>query len=225
MVIFPAFVQTLRYAQAIHEKPRLTVAKVGALQGGVMISNLASARALLQADLDHARSVLNLWAHQVAELEKTLQQIDAVSVSRDGLRAQYQATKEAGPILGAPAAIDKPARRGRKPTQAVSASAASKASSVHGPAKRGRKAADTSSARAARPAGKVKRTAGNGAASPKYQDPKSGKTWTGRGRHPLWLKGDPSQYLIRANGEAASIAARPAARTVHAREAATVPAT
>jgi DNA-binding protein H-NS len=190
-----------------------------------MISNLASARALLQADLDHARSVLNLWAHQVAELEKALQQIDAVSVSRDGLRAQYQATKEAGPILGAPAAIDKPARRGRKPKQAASVSAASKASSVHGPAKRGRKAADTTSARTARPAAKVKRTtADNGAASPKYQDPKSGKTWTGRGRHPLWLKGDPSQYLIRANGDAASVAARPAASPTHGRDAAPVPA-
>ena len=184
-----------------------------------MISNLASARALLQADLDHARSVLNLWAHQVAELEKALQQIDAVSVSRDGLRAQYQATKEAGPMLSAPAAIDKPSRRGRKPMQEASASAPSKAGNVHGTAKRGRKAADTGSARTARPAGKAKHAAaGNGAASPKYQDPKSGKTWTGKGRHPLWLKGDPSQYLIRPSGDAASVAARPAASPAHGRE-------
>jgi hypothetical protein len=191
-----------------------------------MISNLASARALLQADLDHARSVLNLWAHQVAELEKALQQIDAVSLSRDGLRAQYQATKEAGPVLGAPAAIDRPARRGRKPKQAVNASAASRANGGHGPAKRGRKAADADGARTALPAGKVKRAAaGNGAAAPKYQDPKSGKTWSGRGRRPFWLKGDPSQYLIRANGEAASAAVRPAASPAHGREAASVPAT
>lgn len=190
-----------------------------------MISNLASARALLQADLEHARSVLNLWAHQVAELEKALQQIDAVSVSRDGLRAQYQATKEAGPILGAPAAIGTPARRGRKPGQTAGASAASKAGSVNAPARRGRKPADTSSTKTARPAGKAKRTTtANGAASPKYQDPKSGKTWTGRGRHPLWLKGDPSQYLIRANGDAASVAARQAASPVQGREAAPVPA-
>jgi hypothetical protein len=190
-----------------------------------MISNLASARALLQADLEHARSVLNLWAHQVAELEKALQQIDAVSVSRDGLRAQYQATKEAGPLLGAPAAIGKPARRGRKPGQTASASAASKAGGVHAPAKRGRKAADTGSARTSRPAGKVKPTdAGNGAAPPKYQDPKSGKTWTGKGRHPLWLKGDPSQYLISANGDSASAAARPGNGPAHGREAAPVPA-
>jgi hypothetical protein len=186
-----------------------------------MISNLAAARALLQADLEHARSVLNLWAHQVAELEKALQQIDAVSVSRDSLRAQYQATKERSPILGAPAAIDKPAKRGRKPGQTASALAASKAGSVHAPGRRGRKAADTGIARKAGTGGKVRRTAaGNGAALPKYQDPKSGKTWTGRGRHPLWLKGDPSQYLIRANGDAASVAARPA----HGREPAPVTA-
>ncbi|MBV0881271.1 H-NS histone family protein [Noviherbaspirillum sp. L7-7A] len=186
-----------------------------------MISNLASARALLQADLEHARSVLNLWAHQVAELEKALQQIDAVSVSRDGLQAQYQATKEAGPLLGAPAAIGKPPRRGRKPGQTASTSAASKAGSVHAPARRGRKAADTGSARTSGPAGRVKRTAaGNGSASPKYQDPTSGRTWTGRGRHPLWLKGDPGQYLIHANGEAAGGAAKPPASASNRREAA-----
>ncbi|HEX8887052.1 MAG TPA: hypothetical protein VF797_21400, partial [Noviherbaspirillum sp.] len=131
-----------------------------------MISNLASARALLQADLEHARSVLNLWAHQVAELEKALQQIDAVSVSRNGLRAQYQATKEAGPMLGAPGAIGKPARRGRKPGQTASTSPASKAGSVHALAKRGRKAADTGSARTPGPAGKARqKRVGKGAAS------------------------------------------------------------
>jgi hypothetical protein len=190
-----------------------------------MISNLASARALVQADLDHARSVLDLWAHQVAELEKALQQIDAVSMSRDGLRAQYQVAKEASPMLGAPAAIDKPAKRGRKPKQAAGAAAASKASSVHGLGKRGRKAAVDGGTRTARPAGTVKRTAaGNGPASPKYRDPKSGKTWTGRGRHPLWLKGDPSQYLIRAGGDAASVAPRPVTSPAHGREAAPVPA-
>ena len=189
-----------------------------------MISNLASARALLQADLDHARSVLDLWAHQVAELEKALQQLDAVSMSRDGLRAQYQAAKAAGPMLGAPAVIDKPSRRGRKAKQAGGAAAASKAS-VHGPAKRGRKDKDASGTGTARPAGKARRVAsGTGAASPKYQDPKSGKTWTGRGRHPLWLKGDPSQYLISANGDSASVAAKPGNGPVHGRDAAPVPA-
>ena len=188
-----------------------------------MISNLASARALLQADLDHARSVLELWAHQVAELEKALQQLDAVSMSRDGLRAQYQATKGAGPMLNAPATVDKPARRGRKPKQAGSASAASKAS-VHGAAKRGRKAAAGNGAGAVRAAGKARRAAsGNSAAPPKYQDPASGKTWTGKGRHPLWFKGDPSQYLISADGDAASAAARPGNGPAHGREAATAP--
>lgn len=191
-----------------------------------MISNLASARALLQADLDHARSVLNLWAHQVAELEKALQQIDAVSVSRDGLRAQYQATKDPGPMLGAPAATGKPARRGRKPGQAASAAATSRAGNGQATSKRSRKAAESSGARTARPAGKGKQAAaGKAAASPKYQDPKSGRTWTGKGRHPFWLKGDPSQYLIRPDGDAAATAAaaRPPSGPAHGREA--VPAT
>jgi hypothetical protein len=61
-----------------------------------MISNLASAKALLQADLEHARNVLDLWAHQVTELEKALAQIEAVSTSRDALRVKYQALTHPG---------------------------------------------------------------------------------------------------------------------------------
>lgn len=35
-------------------------------------------------------------------------------------------------------------------------------------------------------------------AKPKYQDPVSGKTWSGRGVQPNWLKGmDRDQYLIQ----------------------------
>ncbi|MDP9109818.1 MAG: H-NS histone family protein [Pseudomonadota bacterium] len=30
----------------------------------------------------------------------------------------------------------------------------------------------------------------------KYRDPESGKTWSGRGRAPLWVKGDQAKYLI-----------------------------
>ena len=30
----------------------------------------------------------------------------------------------------------------------------------------------------------------------KYRDPDSGKTWSGRGRAPLWIKGDAANYLI-----------------------------
>jgi DNA-binding protein H-NS len=35
------------------------------------------------------------------------------------------------------------------------------------------------------------------AAPAKYRDPQSGKTWSGRGKAPLWLKGkDKEQFLI-----------------------------
>lgn len=35
-------------------------------------------------------------------------------------------------------------------------------------------------------------------AAPKYRDPASGKTWTGRGRTPRWLDGkDANEYLIK----------------------------
>lgn len=30
----------------------------------------------------------------------------------------------------------------------------------------------------------------------KYRDPKSGKTWSGRGRAPAWLGSNPKKYLI-----------------------------
>ncbi|MBP0622441.1 H-NS family nucleoid-associated regulatory protein [Cupriavidus consociatus] len=31
---------------------------------------------------------------------------------------------------------------------------------------------------------------------PKYQDPKTGKTWSGRGRAPAWLGKRPARFLI-----------------------------
>ncbi|WP_321945235.1 H-NS family nucleoid-associated regulatory protein [Paraburkholderia sp. J10-1] len=36
---------------------------------------------------------------------------------------------------------------------------------------------------------------------PKYQDPKTGATWSGRGRAPAWIAGakDPSKFLIAQN--------------------------
>ncbi len=43
-------------------------------------------------------------------------------------------------------------------------------------------------------------------AVPKYVDPASGSTWSGRGRMPLWMKshveggGDQADYLISTNG-------------------------
>lgn len=32
--------------------------------------------------------------------------------------------------------------------------------------------------------------------APKYRDPKTGKTWSGRGRPPGWLGPNPKKYLI-----------------------------
>ncbi|AVK72235.1 hypothetical protein BJN34_0265 [Cupriavidus necator] len=47
------------------------------------------------------------------------------------------------------------------------------------------------------------RPASNGAAKAareplpaKYSDPKTGKTWSGRGRAPAWLGKNPNRYLI-----------------------------
>ena len=51
-----------------------------------------------------------------------------------------------------------------------------------------------------------------GPQAPKYRDPKSGATWSGRGRAPVWLAGakDPSRFLIDGAEEATS-AAKPTA--------------
>lgn len=41
-------------------------------------------------------------------------------------------------------------------------------------------------------------------AEPRYWDPDTGATWTGRGRRPHWLKGrNPEDFRIRSPGEAA----------------------
>ncbi|MBP0628804.1 MULTISPECIES: H-NS histone family protein [unclassified Cupriavidus] len=48
-----------------------------------------------------------------------------------------------------------------------------------------------------RPAGSaVKKTASGSALPPKYMDPKTGKTWSGRGRAPAWLGKRPERFLI-----------------------------
>ena len=50
---------------------------------------------------------------------------------------------------------------------------------------------------AARAAGKSSGTSSGRKVAPKYRDPATGKTWTGRGRAPTWLEGkDRQQYLI-----------------------------
>ncbi|SOY77730.1 H-NS-like protein [Cupriavidus taiwanensis] len=50
------------------------------------------------------------------------------------------------------------------------------------------------------------RPAGSGAGKakaalpPKYRDPKTGNTWSGRGRKPAWLGKNPNRYLIQEEG-------------------------
>jgi DNA-binding protein H-NS len=185
-----------------------------------MASNLITARSLIQADLDHARSVLGLWTHQVEELEKALQQIDAVSNSRNALRVQYQGSSAQSPALTAPDSTGSKPRRGRKPKNANGAAPAKSAASANGiTSKRGRKLAERSTLSQAQlgeakggksgKAGAAKQ--GKSGRAAKYKDPNSDKTWSGLGRRPAWFVGEPEQYAINASGRSAANGAHPAA--------------
>ncbi|NOV23405.1 H-NS histone family protein [Cupriavidus necator] len=50
--------------------------------------------------------------------------------------------------------------------------------------------------RRGRPAGSGAPKADKQPLPPKYRDPKTGKTWSGRGRTPAWLGKNPNRYLI-----------------------------
>ncbi|RZT39546.1 H-NS histone family protein [Cupriavidus agavae] len=50
--------------------------------------------------------------------------------------------------------------------------------------------------RRGRPAGANSAARKVSALPPKYRDPKSGKTWSGRGRAPAWLGKRPERFLI-----------------------------
>ena len=174
-----------------------------------MVTNLNTAKSLIQADLDHARNVLNLWTQQVAELEKALEQIAAVGHSRDALRVEYQGGKASAPSLDSVATEDAKPKRGRKPKNPEgSASTNSRASATTLTAKRGRKLADRVTVAPERvseaPAGKTRKAAGakKERAKPpaKYKDPNSDKTWSGLGRRPAWFSGEAEQYAIRPQG-------------------------
>ena len=177
------------------------------------MSNLNTARSLVQADLDHARQVLDLWAHQVSELERALEQIDAVGTSRDALRVEYRSSSTQALTLEKPAAPKEGKKRGRKPKNAdgAVASKASKAD-LDIASKRSRKLAERSTARAGQitdaKAAKPKKAKGaksKATPEPKFKDPNSEKTWSGRGRRPFWMVGDSQQYEIgSANQSAAS---------------------
>lgn len=45
----------------------------------------------------------------------------------------------------------------------------------------------------------ARRTAGSGSVAPKYRDPESGQTWTGRGKAPTWIRDkNRDDFLIPA---------------------------
>jgi len=76
-------------------------------------------------------------------------------------------------------------------------------------------------------AGKLK--AATKAGAPKYRDPASGKTWTGRGKPPNWIVGisDRSAFLIDAGSAPAAKSAPKKAKLKgksKARQRATAPA-
>jgi len=51
--------------------------------------------------------------------------------------------------------------------------------------------------RRGRPAGATSGHAEKVSLPPKYMDPKTGKTWSGRGRAPAWLGKRPERFLIQ----------------------------
>jgi hypothetical protein len=174
-----------------------------------MASNLKTAKTLIQADLDHARNVLDLWTQQVAELEKALAQIESVGTSRAALRVEYQGSATTAQSVDSQTPIDMKPKGGRKPKNPVdSPSTKARASTTTLVTKRGRKLADRITAAPAQvidaPASKAGKViaAKNGRAkpAPKYKDPDSDKTWSGRGRRPGWLIGPAKQYEIRPQG-------------------------
>lgn len=172
-----------------------------------MISNLKSARALIQADLDHARNVLQLWQDQVDELEKALTQLAAVDTSRGMLRVEYGGQKGSAPLLAADATV---AQGRRQPRQARTGS--NKKTVTDGAAKDGLASKRPKKRRALKPNSEAvsasiaeaptvkRRTRGAKKAglppAGKYKDPASEKTWSGRGRRPGWMRGEPDQYLV-----------------------------
>ncbi|WP_284454510.1 H-NS histone family protein [Cupriavidus campinensis] len=50
--------------------------------------------------------------------------------------------------------------------------------------------------RRGRPAGSGANKVAKEPLPPKYRDPKTGATWSGRGRTPAWLGKNPNRYLI-----------------------------
>jgi DNA-binding protein H-NS len=170
-----------------------------------MISNINSARSLIQADLDHARNVLQLWQDQVTELERALGQLDAVDASRNVLRVEYQGQKGADSMLNTDSTAARdiaPGKRSgsREKQVAERSAAAQKTVSAKGPRKQrvSKESTDAPTNIGSDMPGPRRRGPGKKqkAAAVKYRDPASGKTWSGRGRKPNWLSGDTDRYLV-----------------------------
>ena len=170
-----------------------------------MISNLKSAKALIQADLDHARNVLQLWQDQVDELEKALAQLDAVNTSRGMLQVEYGGQKGSAPRLSVDT-TEAPGRRKRRQADlraSQSAGAKETANESVTAKRRGKQRASnagsdgtsTAVGAATKRSARVVKKPGVPSAV-KYRDPASGKTWSGKGRRPAWLRGDTDQYLV-----------------------------
>jgi DNA-binding protein H-NS len=94
------------------------------------------------------------------------------------------------------------------------------ASSASGRADKAAKPAKAARA-GARKGGARKKAAAKSVGVAMYQDPKSGKTWTGRGKPPNWLAGvkDRSAFLIGASEAAAAPTAATPQKTRRAKKA------
>lgn len=176
-----------------------------------MISNLKSAKLLIQADLDHARNVLRLWQDQVDELEKALAQLDAVDTSRGMLRVEYAGQKGSAPMLSADDTTTHGGHKGRKTGARSEQNARGNGTAKDGVEAKLPRKPRASAATSDAGSGAVTDTAvtkprvrgAKKAAAPsavKYKDPASDKTWSGRGRRPAWLSGNPDQYLVSSLG-------------------------
>lgn len=178
------------------------------------MSNLNNARSLIQADLDHARNVRDLWTNQVGELERALEQLEAVGKSRNALHVEYRVTGSQS--LG----LDKPAsktgnKRGRKPKNVIESDDNKQGKGkVDIKTRRSSKLAERTAAAlgkvvtaktAKTPKAKTSKT--KATPEPKFKDPNSDKTWSGRGRRPFWMSGSDDQYLISSLPQGGAAAA------------------
>ncbi|WP_144157535.1 H-NS family nucleoid-associated regulatory protein [Paraburkholderia sp. BCC1885] len=121
-------------------------------------------------------------------------------------------SKKRGPKAGAKAGVRtaKPQVKYRDPKSGATWSGHGRAPGWIAKVKdRGRFLFDCSATSAAPAAATKAKVVGNYVRGPqpaKYRDPKTGATWSGRGRAPAWLVGakDPSKFLIETADEAAS---------------------